>query len=163
MSQTIIEHDGKRYEAVGYGLARKGNRYLSLDVTYIGTATSDWTNAADKHLILRELPPDKTEPEVRWERTGEFRAPRDGEWYEVKGCCQPERRIGNWGGPEQAAWILSRIEVEPKQPPHPLPWRPCLDDPEMIVDANDSLVGRAAGALNNNAIIHAANALGGTK
>jgi hypothetical protein len=50
---------------------------------------------------------------MRYERTGEYRAPHVGEWFEVKGDGQPcKRSEPNWSFEFGHAWILREVPDE---------------------------------------------------
>lgn len=51
--------------------------------------------------------PEPMKLQVRWVRTGEFRAPRKGEWYESSDA-RPLQAEEDWTG---SRWILRRVEV----------------------------------------------------
>lgn len=69
--------------------------------------------------------------QARWERTGEWREPKEHEWYEYGGRGYP-MQCGS--GPHESVWILRRIEPAPAGSPE----RGCvlpMTTPEQLAQA----------------------------
>ena len=79
---------------------------------------------------------------MRYERTGEFRAPRKGEWYEASPqACTPGRPYRSEEGAleRMERWILREVkEEEPARPSESSPKeRPGTDDTVLMLDRWD--------------------------
>lgn len=160
MSKTIIEHDGKRYEVIDSRPVRAGDLFLAdLHVIDILDA-KDSVSIRGPRAILRELPAEEPEkePEYLYERTGEFRKARFGEWCEREG--RPVECVAYLGEAKEKSFILRRAPVEQKSPKHPLPW---VAYREKVLDANGIPVSAAASEDQADYTVAAANELGAAR
>ena len=78
---------------------------------------------------------------MRYERTGEFRPPRKGEWYEPSAKAKTPGRpyCSADGAPGKERWILRGVEEEePARPSESSPKeRPGTDDTVLMLDRWD--------------------------